>query len=341
MGINVLDSAIDSLQDWGRKEFVGFLGEDVGNAAADIVNGYVDIQYGVLNSGVDALHGLSQLDPTRFVYDPDGAAKTWGGALETAALAVPPLLAAEIATNPDGTLDKLKAVASYDDWNSDHPLRGLGHNIGDVAQAFIPGVGAAKPATTAAGIEGRIAAADARAAGGTLDAAAARAAGSDIAAQGSRIADDLNDVRLPETTPPGAGPGPSVAPETTRPPVDTAPPPAHSGESAPPAGADDPVPSTLQQTPALTPSLAEPPNAPDFGNTPTQLHESPTERGLDSTPVERSPAPAPEGRGSDVGPSHSGNGSGGYSARRRTNRREAHPPRVTQRAPLRGRFTPT
>jgi hypothetical protein len=257
MGIGELDSAINSFEDWTRKEFVHYLGEDVGNAAATTVNGWVDLQYGVFNSAVDAVHGIQQLDPTRFVYDPEGATKTWAGVADTAALAVPPLLAAKLAEDPGAVLDQVKAVASYDDWNSDHPLRGLGHNIGDLAQLAIPGGAAAKPATTAAGIEGRIAAegaaAETRAASGAVrDGAAAgtRAAGSDIAVQGSKIADDLNAVKLPEsTTPPSAGPGPSVTPDV-KPPVDAPPP---RVEAPAPHAPDSPAPRAPEPTASAAP----------------------------------------------------------------------------------------
>ena len=263
-GISALDSSINSAEEWTRKEFVHYLGEDVGNAAATTVNGLVDLQYGAINSAVDAVHGIEQLDPTRFIYDSEGATKAWAGAADTAALAVPPLLAAKLAQDPDQVLDQVKGIVSYDEWNSDHPLRGLGHNIGDIAQLGIPGGAAAKPAVVAAEAEARAAAASAgaetRAASGALrDAAsgATRAAGSDIAVQGSKIADDLDAVKLPESAPPpSAGPGASVTPDV-KPPVDAPPP-----RVEPQAASDASAPRTPEHTPAV-PDAAPPPRTPE------------------------------------------------------------------------------
>lgn len=226
--MNGLDSATDGLERWVTKEFP---------AVAPVVNGYIDIENGVIHSVADAVHGISELNPTRFAYDPKGAFDTWKGMVDTLGMGVPPILLAQLATNPQGVLDRVKALVDAKDWSGDHPLRGLGHNIGDVAQLFIPGVGEAKPAAAAAETTARVG--EAGAGGGSRLAAAghdgatvlghAGGAGGDIASQAGKVAGDLDQIRAPTVEPPRPPSGPEPPPTRSTLPEE------HPGGPAPPS----------------------------------------------------------------------------------------------------------
>jgi hypothetical protein len=289
-GINLLDSATNSLESWANKEFTSVFGQAVGSALSSDFNALVDLPEGGLKFVVGAVQGIQQLDPTRFAYDPQGAAKSWEGMLETTAtLTNPALLASKIATDPQGSLDTLKGVVDWKDVSEGHPFRALGYNGAQVATALVPGVGEAEPAIVAGEVEGRVAAtsaeADARAAAGaTRDSvpglAGTTSATDGVATQGGRISSELNNVKVPEAAP-SAAPGPSaptgrapvdgppVDTPSGRAPIDTAPvdtprpeaPAPHVGDTAPPPelhSPESPAPRSSDTTAPMTPHSADP-----------------------------------------------------------------------------------
>ena len=267
-GINLLDSETNSLESWAHKEFVQAFGQPVGDALSFGFTAVVDQTEGGFKFLAQTAESLQQLDPTRFVYDPSGATKSWEGMLETTSeLANPALLASKIASDPQGSLDTLKGLVDYQDVENGHLFRALGYNEAQLASLAIPGVGEADPAIAAAGVETRAAAAEAgaegRVAAGTArDAAAPAAAGArsateSVTTQAGRISNDLNNIKVPESSAPTAAPG-SSAPggrAPVEPPVETPRPetPAPAGrapvDSAPPVEtphAETPGPATSQ-----------------------------------------------------------------------------------------------
>ncbi|MGH3584134.1 MAG: hypothetical protein ACRDUB_21280, partial [Mycobacterium sp.] len=280
-GINMLDSATDSLEKWANKEFTDALGQEVGGALSFAFTATLDMNEGALKFVAETAQGISQLDPTRFAYDPAGAAKTWEGMLEsTAVMTNPALLASKIASDPQGSLDTVKGLVDWKDVEAGHPFRAVGYDTAQVASAFIPGVGEAEPAIIAGEVEGRVAATSAEAegrvaAGATRDAvpglAGASSASESITTQAGRVSSDLNGIKVPESVPPGAAPGTSAP--TGRPPADTAPPPvdapggrapvdtAPPGEVRPapePTAPESHSPSASDSAPRATPHSADP-----------------------------------------------------------------------------------
>lgn len=307
-GINELDSATNSLEAWATKEFTSVLGQDVGGALAFEFNALVDGSEGAFKFVAETAQGIGQLDPTRFLYDPSGAAKTWEGLGETAAvLTNPALLAQKIASDPQGALDTVKGVVDWKDVEAGHPFRALGYDVAQVGSFLIPGAGEADAAADGAGIAGRAASAEERAAAGAVREGVAGAASESVATQAGRVAKDLDGIKVPESSAPGAAPGesapvgrppvdPPAAPRPDAPggraPVDTAPPrapepeprvaepvspssadpaPPHSGDSVAPHASEAPAPHA--DAPAAPPHSADPP-PPSHGSEPAQVAES-------------------------------------------------------------------
>ena len=279
-----LDDATVSLEHWVDKECAHFLGQDVGAVPAFLIDRYLDIEEGGIGAAADFVHGVAQLDPVRFAYDPKGALSSWQDFAKLPLMVANPAeIPMMIAADPKGMLDTVKGLTDYKDWTSDRPLVAFGHNLFDVGTAVIPGLGEAGAA--AKGAEAAGAAARAADAAGEADAAAG-AIGRDGRALGDAgelasvtksldnigkttdgLANDLNKVSgdLPKgdtSAPPGGRPNalpppkPGDAPvNPTSPPVESAPappadppgaaPPPHAPEgAAPPPPAEQPVPAT-------------------------------------------------------------------------------------------------
>lgn len=321
----LIDSVTDSLEKWVSKEFP---------VVAPIINGYIDIENGVVHSVFDAAQGIEGLDPLRFLYDPSGAAEAWGNLAKVAAVVTnPELLPLVVAMDPKGALDLGKGLIDFKDWNSDHPLRGLGHNIGDVAQMFIPGVGEAKPAMEAAEVSARLGktaeglenagskgARDIADGGGLLGHSGAFG---DASAQAGKTAADLDRVKLPDAPAPGeARPSPPPDPGPVRatphegggppsgPPSETSPHPGAPAAEHAPTEAPRAEPAPAEPSPAHAPEPAGPPHPeapraepPPAGPTPAHLPAEP------GHPAEHTPAtsePATTGpAGEPGGPAHS------------------------------------
>lgn len=203
--MNLLDSATTSLQSWATKEFVDVFGEDVGTALSQDFKALTDLPAGGLKFlGVTA-EGLQGLDPGRFAYDPQGALDTWKHLADsTAMLTNPALLAEKVISDPQGSLDAAKAMVDWEDVEKGDPFRALGYNAAQVGTMFLPGVGEAGPAASAASAEARVAGAEARAAGaGTRDAAAAAggravSATEGISTKASEVGSKLDGIKVPE-----------------------------------------------------------------------------------------------------------------------------------------------
>jgi hypothetical protein len=272
---------------------------------------------------------------SRFAYDPEGAAKTWGGMLETTAeLTNPVLLAGKIATDPQGSLNTLKGLVDYQDFADGHPFRALGYDSAQVGALLIPGVGEAEPAIAGAAVETRAAAteveAEQQAAASAAREGAPVASGAtsgteSVTTQAGRIGGDLNNIKVPESSAPTAGPGASVpggrAPIDTAPPVEAprpetpaphaAEPPLRAPEASAPSGSgygDVPRPAgaldSYAEPPSTTPSAAMPndpaPGAPQVGPA------GAASDGLSNVGVgEHVPAATPPGDLAPIGREHS------------------------------------
>lgn len=78
-GINDLDGLTNKLEAWANKEFVAVFGPEVGGALSMNFTALVDPLEGGFKFVAQTAEGLEQLDPTRFLYDPEGAGKAWLG----------------------------------------------------------------------------------------------------------------------------------------------------------------------------------------------------------------------------------------------------------------------
>ena len=155
-----------------RGEFTHFLGQAVGNQVATVFDTYVNIEEGVFKGGVGLVQTVDQLDPTRFLYDPKGAASTWAGLGETVVKANPLYALVDPGGALKNDLGLVKGLVHAEDWRSDRPGLGFGENIFDVATLFVPGAGEA-----GAGAEGAAAGTRAAARPRTLSVGGARRAG--------------------------------------------------------------------------------------------------------------------------------------------------------------------
>ncbi|KQY04348.1 hypothetical protein ASD37_20685 [Mycobacterium sp. Root135] len=301
-GINELDSATNSLEAWATKEFTSVLGQAVGGALAFEFNAIVDGSEGGLKFVAETAQGIGQLDPTRFLYDPSGAAKTWEGLGETAAvLTNPALLASTIASDPEGALDTVKNVVDWKDVEAGHPFRALGYDVAQVGSFLIPGAGEADVAADGAGIAGRAASAEERAAAGAArdgipGLGVASAESKSIASQAGRVGSDLDGIKVPESSTPGAAPGESAP--TGRPPVDTAPPPAPAPE---PHATEPGSPSPAEPAPPH----ADAPVAPHGSESPPPHADAPAAPHADAPPPSHGSEPA---QVAESNPSHSSGG---------------------------------
>jgi hypothetical protein len=265
-GINELDSLTVQFEHWADKQFVNVFGQEVGGALAANFNNMVDLNEGGLKFVAQTAEGLKQLDPTRFVYDPQGAAKTYEGMAESLATVTnPALLAEKVISDPQGSLDTVKGLVDWEDVEKGRPFAALGYNMAQVGSFFIPGAGEAAPAVDGASAEARVAAqaagAETRTGAGAAREAGGLAAGATkatdgITSQAGRISETLDNVKVPESTPSAGSSGTTSG---GRAPVDPL-----------PAGPSD---APASRGPEATPSAPEAgPTAPEAGATP---HESP------------------------------------------------------------------
>jgi hypothetical protein len=222
MLIDGMDGLVRTFEEWDRKEFTRFFGDQVGNVLADGVNAYADIEEGLAKSVLE----VGQSIPAMLAHPAD----TVKGILELDKDAVEflnplaPILDSEGQKEAgEHLLDTVKGVVDYKDWSSDRPLVGLGDNFGNIAQVVIPGVGEAKAGVTAGkiGEEGAQAArVDGTAARGGLK-ALGETSGKELADQAGKIGKDLDGLGAkplevpkaePVARPAESGPAPGAKP---------------------------------------------------------------------------------------------------------------------------------
>ena len=216
-GMQIIDGWVRDMEKYMRGEFTHFLGQAVGNQVATVFDTYVNIEEGVFKGAVGFVHTVDQLDPTRFLYDPKGAASTWAGLGETVVKANPLYAIFDPGGAVKNDLGLVKGLVHAEDWRSDRPGLGFGENLFDVATLFVPGAGeagagaegaaagtrAAAEAADAAGTVGRAG----RVAGEVGEAAGAGGALADIGRAGSGLTKDFENLggELPKTDPPLGG----------------------------------------------------------------------------------------------------------------------------------------
>lgn len=321
-GINELDSLTVQLEHWADKQFVNVFGQEVGGAMAANFNSMVDFDEGAFKFVAQTAEGLKQLDPTRFVYDPQGAAKTYEGMAESLATVTnPALLAEKVIEDPQGSLDTVKGLVDWEDVENGRPFAALGYNAAQVGSFFIPGAGEAAPAVDGASAGSRVAAeaagAETRTGAGVARDAGAAAAGAakatdGITSQAGRISETLDNVKVPDSTPSA---GPSGTASGGRAPVDPVPSrgaeapapraPETGGLKVPEAGAgpdDSPRPAPVE-VPASdgTAGGHAPAETPAGGVHPESVVRSEPVTGAESTSSGRA-EPVPSGNGAPPEP---------------------------------------
>jgi len=216
-GMQIVDGWVRDMEKHMRGEFTHFLGQTVGNQVATVFDTYVNIEEGVVKGAVGFVQTVDALDPTRFLYDPKGAASTWGGLGETIVKANPLYAMVDPGGALKNDLGLVKGLVHGEDWRSDRPGLGFGENLFDVATLFVPGAGEAGAGAEGAAA-GTRAAAEAADAGGTAErvgrvageageAAGAGGALADVGKAGGGLTKDLEGLgrELPKTDPPLSG----------------------------------------------------------------------------------------------------------------------------------------
>ncbi|KUH81290.1 MULTISPECIES: hypothetical protein [unclassified Mycobacterium] len=226
IAMGAVDDAIVSVEQWARREFPKYLGDDVGNALATSLDFQLTLRQGILAGAVDTIDSFGQLDPLRFAYDPEGAKDAWAGMAESLGESLLYATPTGIMSNPVGAFnhykDQAADVVHAEDWSSERSGFGLGKILFDVGAAAIPGGAAARG--TKAAVDAGI---DAPSPGRTVD---GPGGASNFTSATQRV-DDItqsldelgNDVRTAPMSTPGSGPripdelaNPTSTPEAPR-----------------------------------------------------------------------------------------------------------------------------
>ncbi|ORB56774.1 hypothetical protein BST43_13275 [Mycobacteroides saopaulense] len=146
-----IDAAKDAIKDWVSKEFP---------SAAPVINALVSMDAGALKNIVGMFTGpaayVAGLDPTRFVYDTQGAQQSWGGLAKTVAGAMDPVgttarefakFASDLGGQTDKGLETVKALVDWEDVEKGDPWEAVGYNLTTAATFAVPGGGVAKATT--------------------------------------------------------------------------------------------------------------------------------------------------------------------------------------------------
>ncbi|MCV7392431.1 WXG100-like domain-containing protein, partial [Mycolicibacterium porcinum] len=262
--IDGMDGLVRKFEEWDRKEFTRFFGNDVGNALADYVNAHTQIAEGVVKSGLE----VGQSVPAMLAHPVETAKGIWEIDKNLAEFFNPVGVVFDPAGHKeagDHLLETVKGVVDYKDWSSDRPLVGLGDNLGNIAQVLMPGVGEAKAGVTAgrAGEEGaQVARAEGAAARSGVE-AFGKTGVDEIAGQAGKIGKDLDGLSAepietpkasePAGRPADSGPAPGAHP-------------AGDGAAAGNAGAGKaPVDAAVRPSEELVPSTHAGPPSPHDG----------------------------------------------------------------------------
>ncbi|WP_157531130.1 glycohydrolase toxin TNT-related protein [Mycobacterium sp. IS-1496] len=134
---SAIGDAVTSLQEWVRPHLVELLGDDVGNALADVFTLYTDFQVG-LTTGL-----INTVASTVALADPD----TWKE-MANVALSV----ARDPSTAPAVLANMGKEFVAWDKWSGDHPGRAAGEAAFNIGSLFVPGGALSKTGTLAKGL---------------------------------------------------------------------------------------------------------------------------------------------------------------------------------------------
>lgn len=314
-GMQIIDRLVVRGQHLVDGQLVEFFGEDVGSVAAGYFDAWTDFGEGVFKGAVGAVEFADQLDPSRFAFDPKGAAASWAALDKTAVQSIPAYALFDPAGAAKTDLGLVKGLTHWDDLTSDRPGVGLGE-IGFDLGTMAGGGGAAKSGVKAAeaaggaeatgdlaegegalqGVKG--AAAEAEGAGGALPG---------IAKTGSDITKDLEnlDGDLPKGDAPPSGSPVSLPPgKLPDAPVESVPRPADGAPGAP--HAPDSAPGSMP-APDSTPPEAPRPGLSDGPHEPASVAATGSPAGAVPTvvgerlpsalsqPIDHSPPVSPNG----------------------------------------------
>ncbi|TQK29300.1 hypothetical protein [Arthrobacter sp. SLBN-53] len=133
----LLGEASDALNRWARPILVETFGEGAGNAIANVMDLYTDIQVG----GAVAVIGL--VSGTVALADLD----TWKNLADTAIM-----IAKDPSKIDDVLIQSGSEFIALDEWKGENPGRGFGEAVGNIATLFIPGGALAKGGAVAKGL---------------------------------------------------------------------------------------------------------------------------------------------------------------------------------------------
>lgn len=247
-GMQIIDRLVVRGQSLMEGQLVEFFGDDVGSVTAGYFDAWSDFGEGVFKGAVGAVELEDQLDPSRFAFDPKGAAASWAALDKTAVQSIPAYALFDPGGAAKTDLGLVKGLSHWDDLTSDRPAVGLGE-IGFDLATMAGGGGAAKAGGKAAEAAGgaeatgeltegeevlqgaKGAAAEAEGAGGALPGIAK--SGSDLSKNLENLGGDLPKGDAPPSGSPVSLP-PGKLPEA---PVESAPRPPDGATGAPHAPA--------------------------------------------------------------------------------------------------------
>lgn len=303
-GMQIIDGLVGDLKTYVRGQLVEFLGEAVGKFVADDFALTADAGEGIFKSAVGIAGLQDQLDPSRFAFDPKGAAASWGALDQSALKSIPAYALLDPKGAAKNDLGILKSFSHWDDLTSDRPGLGVGEGIFD-GMTFLLGGGLVK-----AGSEGAEAVAGAEATeevteGEKAAQGAAGAAGevsgvggalNDIVETGGDLTKDLQNLGedLPKGDPLPGGTPVDLSPEKiAEPPVESAPHPADAPPGAPVGPVDHGPTPPDSSRPGAAGGPGEPAPAPAGGGPHDPAGTAPAPSGAPEPPGERAPAPVP------------------------------------------------
>lgn len=271
----LLGEASDALNRWARPILVETFGEGAGNAIANVMDLYTDIQVG----GAVAVIGL--VSGTVALADLD----TWKNLADTAIM-----IAKDPSKIDDVLIQSGSEFIALDEWKGENPGRGFGEAVGNIATLFIPGGALAKGGAVAKGLA---------ATRNLLEKGELGRLGR-LPGLGGRGTPDLPD--LPDN--PGAPHVPEFTPPPGVPPSVVNPPGGSPGSSGSPNGSPPVRPQTGEPAGPSSPG-----GGPGAGNTPSPNGSGGNANGAGpGSPSTGGPAPT------GGSPTHSGGAGSGGSA---------------------------
>ncbi|WP_231978383.1 hypothetical protein [Mycobacterium sp. E3298] len=247
-GMQIIDGLVGDLKTYVRGQLVEFLGETVGKFVADDFALTADAGEGIFKSAVGIAELQDQLDPSRFAFDPKGAAASWAALDQSAFKSIPVYALFDPKGAAKNDLGVLKGLTHWDDLTSGRPGLGIGEGIfdgmtfllgGGLAKAGSEGAEAAGAEATEEATEGEKAAQGAAGAAGELNGVGGTLA--DIATNGADLTKGLQNLGedLPKGDPLPGGSAVALPPgKLPEVPVESAPHPPDAAQGRPHALAD-------------------------------------------------------------------------------------------------------